>query len=133
MANNPHYTLAIRNAELTALCANADSGILRIYDGAQPANADTALAGQQLLAELTMSATAFIIAAGVATANTVTQDASANNTGTASWFRQFASNGTTVCWDGSVSTSGADCNLDSTSVTVGVPVSITGYTISTSA
>jgi hypothetical protein len=131
--NNPHYTLAIRNAYLTALGGNANSGYLRIYDGTQPANADTAITTQQLLAELTMSATAFTVAAGVATANAVTQDASANNTGTASWFRQVAANGTTVCWDGSVSTAGADCNLDSTSVTTGVPVSVTAYTISTSA
>lgn len=133
MAKNPHYSLARRDEMLTTFCAHANSGILRIYDSAQPANADTALSGQMVLAELTMNATAFVIAAGVATANAVTQDASANNTGTATWFRLFKADGTTVLMDGNVSTSGADCNLDSTSITVTVPVSITAFTLSTSA
>lgn len=129
MALNPHYALARRNEVLTTFTTHANSGLLRIYDGSQPANADVAISTQVLLAELTMNATAFLVAAGVATANAVTQDASANNTGTASWFRLVKSDGTTVLMDGSVGTSGADCNLDSVSITAAVPVSITAFTL----
>src|SRR5947208_6344158 len=104
----------------------ADTGFLRIYDGTQPANADTAVTGQVLLAELLFGADAFApAAAGVATANPLTADSSANATGTASWFRCLKSDGTTALFDGSVGASGADLNLNTTAIQVGAQVSVT--------
>ena len=62
---------------------------------------------QNILAELRFGATAFGASlAGVATANAITADSSANATGTATWFRVFKSDGTTALWDGSVGTAG---------------------------
>src|SRR3954470_18794802 len=102
MANNPKRTAAVANAAADACTAFANSGKLRIYDGAQPASASVAVSTQTMLAELTMNATAFASAvAGVATANAITQDSSADASGTATWFRLFASNGSTILWDGS--------------------------------
>ena len=107
MALNPTLSNVAANAEADAACALANTGWLRIYDGTQPANADTAVSTQNILAELRFGATAFgASVAGVATANAITADSSANATGTATWFRVFKSDGTTALWDGSVGTCG---------------------------
>lgn len=105
------------------------SGVLRIYSGTPPANADTALSGNTQLAELACSSTfaAAASGAGVLTANAITQDSSADATGTATCFRLFASDGTTVAMQGSVGTSGADLNLVSTSIVSGQPVQVTSF------
>lgn len=129
-ANNPHFSDTAANAEATALGALCNSGFLRIYDGTQPANANTAITTQNLLAELTFGSTAFgAAAAGLITANSITQDSSANNTGTASWFRCVESNGTTTVMDGSAGTSSADLDLNTTSIVTGAVVQCSAFTV----
>jgi hypothetical protein len=129
MANNLKESNAAANAMVDALAVLANTGYIRLYDGSQPANADTALSGQTLLAELRFGATAFGGAvAGVATANAITQDSSADATGTASWFRVLKSDGTSVLWDGSVGTSSADLVLTTTSIVAGAAVAISSMT-----
>ena len=132
MANNLNFTVAARNNmldELTALIDAGTAGLLRIYDGSQPADADTAVSGQTLLAELTMSATSFAAASsGAITANDITADSSANATGTASWFRITDSAGNAVI-DGTVGTSGSDLNLNSVSITTGINVDVTSLVL----
>lgn len=133
MANNPKQTNAAANAAADAVCALANSGLLRIYDGTQPADASTAVTTQTLLAELTLNSTAFGAAvAGVATANSITSDSTADASGTATWFRVVKSDGTTVLWDGSVGTSGCDLNLNTAAIEAGAVVAVTAltYTIS---
>jgi hypothetical protein len=130
MALEPKRSNEAANTACDAMAALANSGFLRIYDGTKPATADTAVTSQVLLAELTMNATAFGAAvAGVATANAVTQDASANNTGTATWFRVWKSNGTSPLWDGTVGISGTDLVLNSVAISSGAAVSITSFTV----
>ncbi len=63
-----------------------------------------------------------------ATANAVTQDASANANGTATWFRALATDGATAHLDGTCGTTGCDLNLSSTTVVAGVPVAVTSQT-----
>jgi hypothetical protein len=129
VALNPKFSNAAVNAAADALCALLNTGYLRVYDGTQPATADTAVTTQVLLAELRFGATAFGAAvAGVATANAITADASANATGTAAWFRALKSDGTSAVLDGSVGTSGADLNLNSVAVQSGAEVSVTAFT-----
>lgn len=134
MALTPRISNLAANAEADATGALLNNGYLRIYDGAQPATADTAITTQVLLAELRFGATAFGAAvAGVATANAITQDASANATGTAAWFRALYTNGgspetLTAVFDGSVGTSGANLNLNTTAITSGVSVSVSSLT-----
>lgn len=121
------YATTTRNNRLDQITsAVGASGLLRIYDGARPA---TGGAATTLLAELTCGATfAAGAAAGVLTLNAITQDASANATGTATWFRITTSGGTAVV-DGSVSTSGSDLNLTTTSIVSTQPVSVSSFTI----
>lgn len=117
-----------RNAWLDDITSRAGaSALLRIYDGSRPATGGTATT---LLAELTCNATfAPAASGGVLTLNAITQDSSANATGTATWFRIVQSGGSTHVLDGSVGTSGADLNLNSTSIVSGGTVSISSFTI----
>jgi hypothetical protein len=121
--------IVARNAELDAFAPLANNGYIRIYSGAQPATPETAASGT-LLAELRFNATAFgAAAAGVITANAITDDSSADNTGTAGYFRALKSDGTTALYDGSVGTSGAELNMSTTSIVAAAVVSITSLTI----
>lgn len=116
------------NTEADALSPLFNNGYLRIYNGTQPTNADTAIGAQVLLAELRFNATAAPSASnGVLTFNSITQDSSADNTGTASWFRALKSDGTTVLLDGTVGTSGTDLILASTSIVAGAIVGVTSF------
>lgn len=111
----------------TACDAGATGALINIYSGSRPSKGGTATT---LLAQLTMSTTAFgAVSGGSITANSITQDSSANATGTATWFRVTDSDGTFVL-DGSVGTSGADLNLNSTSITATTTtVSVTSFVI----
>lgn len=129
MPLNTQLANATVNGQADNLSARLNSGFLRIYDGTQPATADTAITTQVLLAELTFSATAAPAAVnGLITFNAIGSDTSANATGTASWFRCFASNGTTVVMDGSVGTSASNLVLNSTSIVAGGTVSVSAFT-----
>lgn len=125
------YTAAVRNAMLDEITTAAGSTAkLRIYDGTRATDADTAIGAQTLLAELTCNATfAPAASGGVLTLNAITDDSSANATGTASWFRLTNSAGTTTIMDGDVGTSGSDLNLNSVSITSGGTVSVTSFVI----
>ena len=118
----------LRNARLDAITTFVGgSGILRIYSGSRPA---TGGAATTILAELTTNATyAPAASAGVLTLNAITSDSSANATGTATWFRQLKSDGTTIAFDGNVGTSGSDLNLNTTSLVSGGPVAISSFVL----
>lgn len=133
MPNNLKLSNNVVNPQADALSDLADNGYLRIYDGTQPATADTAITTQVLLAELRFNATAAPAASnGVLTFNAITQDSSANNTGTASWFRALKSDGSTVLFDGTVGVSGSDLNIATTAIVAGAIVGVTSfvYTVS---
>lgn len=122
------YSTAIRNAMLDAITAGAGANaLLRIYDGTRPA---TGGAATTLLAELTCNATFAPAASGAQlTLNSITQDASANANGTATWFRIVKSDGTTFVMDGNVGTSGSDLNLTTTTIVATQPVSVSSFVI----
>ena len=122
------YNVSLRNAQLDAITTFAgNAALLRIYDGTRPATGGTATTK---LAELTCgSPFAPSASSGSLTANSITQDSSADATGTATWFRIVKSDGTTHVLDGSVGTSGADLNLTSTSIVATEPVSVTSLVI----
>ena len=128
MPNNLKLSNNVVNPQADALSDLADNGYLRIYDGTQPATADTAITTQVLLAELRFNTTAAPAASnGVLTFNAITQDSSANNTGTASWFRALKSDGSTALFDGSVGTSGSDINIATTSIVAGAVVGVSSF------
>lgn len=130
MALNPKRSNEAVNAAVAAFGALLNSGILRIYNGTQPATADTAIGAVTLLAELTFNSTAFAApSAGVATANAIASDTNANNTGTAAWFRAWKSDGTSPVYDGTVGTSAADAIINTVSINAGATVSCSGLTL----
>jgi hypothetical protein len=111
-----------------ALCALLNAGHVRLYDGARPATADTAITTQVLLASPTFGNPAFAASvSGVATANAITSDTNAAASGVTTWFRAVKSDGSTVC-DGSVGTANADCILSSTTIVQHGTVAITSVT-----
>lgn len=129
MALNTQLANATVNGQADSLSARLNSGFLRIYDGTQPTNADTAIGAQVLLAELTFSATAAPAASnGLITFNAIGSDTSANATGTATWFRCVQSDGATVVMDGSVGTSSANLVLNSVSIVAGGTVAVSSFT-----
>lgn len=129
MANNLKISNAAADAEGDALAPLFDNGYLRIYDGAQPATPDTAVSTQTLLAELRFGNPGISTSAnGVLTGAAITDDSSANASGTAAWYRALKSDGTTPISDGSVGTSGCDLNLNSTAISAGAAVSVTSFT-----
>lgn len=119
----------VRNAGLDAITtAIGTSGLLRIYNGTQPASVAAALAGNTLLAELPLSSTAAAAASsGVWTANSITDEASAPATGTQTWATLTTSAGTRVV-DMSCGNGSGDLNLSGT-ITSGGTVSVTSLTI----
>lgn len=105
-----------------------NSGFLNIYSGTQPATADTALSGNTLLASFTLAATAFgTDTNGVSTLAGTPLSATASATASATFFRVLKSDGTTAVMDGTVGTSGADLNLNTTSITSGGTVTLTSF------
>jgi hypothetical protein len=122
---------AVRNARLDAITTYAGtSAIIRIYDGTPPASANAALSSNTLLATLACSSSlAPAASGGVLTLSSITQDSAADATGTATFYRWIKSDTTTIIKQGSVGTSGADLNLNTVSIVIGGPVSVTSWTV----
>lgn len=129
MASNLQYSNGTRDAQQNGLITYAGTNaIIRIYDGSQPANANTAISTQTLLVSLTVSG-----ALGTDTNGTITFSTIGNGTavatGTAGFFRIVKSDGTTVVMDGSVGTSSADLVLNTTTIATNDTVAISSGTI----
>jgi hypothetical protein len=125
--------VARRNEALNSWIDNLNSGKFRVYSGTRPTDADTALAGNTLLAELTLNATFSASASGgVLTANAITGDSSADANGTATFVRIFESDGTTVIADLSVSATGGggEIQFATTSFVAGAAITVTSLTLS---
>lgn len=129
MASNLKYAVTLKNDMLTQLATDiGTSGFLRIYNGTQPTNPDTALSGNTMLANLPLSATAGTSASGVFTFNAISTETSADNTGTATWGSFVTSAGVRKA-DFTVGTSGTDMIINSTSIVAGAQVSCSAATI----
>jgi hypothetical protein len=124
-------------------------GVLKIYSGTQPTDADQAFNGT-LLCTFTKSAGTFVATApenglrfGTAASGAIAKDSStwqgvAVATGSAGWFRFYA-NGTDAGAgdptfllpriDGSIGTSGAQLNMSSTTITLGATITIDTFVI----
>lgn len=134
LANNPHASVASRNTALNYFDV-LNSGHVLGYDGTQPANADTALGAQVLLFDCSFGSTAFAAAsAGSKTANSITDDSSANNSGTLSWMTLVVSSRASIgSLDMSAGTSGADANFNTTTITATIDVAITSLVLTAAA
>lgn len=128
MPTNSQYSTTEQNAIMNALLALLAGAILRIYDGTQPANANTAITTQNKLAELTLPTPGGTQSNGVITVGTIAAVA-ALLTGTATWFRLLEADGVTVLCDGSVGTSGANLNLNSVAIQQNAQVQVTSLSL----
>ena len=129
MASNLKYSNGTRDAQQQGLIVYAGSGAkIHLYTGTQPANANTALSGNTLLATLDVTG-----GFGTDSNGTITVSAIGNTTavatGTATFFRITKSDNSTVVMDGSVGTSDADMIFNTVSFVTGDIVSISSGTI----
>ena len=126
------YSTTCRNARQDAITTTVGtSGLLRIYSGTKPTNPGTALSGNTLLAELACSSTfAPAASGGVLTLNAISNDVSADATGTASFFRVYKSDGTTCVSQGTVTATGGggDMTLATVSIVAAAVISVTSAT-----
>ena len=112
MTTEVTLTIEARNDQADALARLLDNGSVKVYDGTPPADVTVALSGNTLLATNPLSATSAPAAsAGAITFNTITDDASIDASGTASFYRSFKSDGTTAVTQGSVGVSGESMTL----------------------
>jgi len=121
---------AARNAAADAIAALADDGSIEIRSGSQPASAQDTASGD-LLATITLADPAFGSAtSGVATLADTPLTATGADAGTAGYFRMKDGSGATVM-DGSVTATGGggQLELNTTTISVGVTISITSGTI----
>lgn len=117
----------------TASLDAGTAGVFRILDGSIPADADAAETGT-LGGTLTCSATSSGAATDAApgallTFNAITDDSSADNTITTTYFRLLTQTAGTVIAQGQCGTSGQQLNWNTVSITSGSTLSITSFTV----
>lgn len=124
--------VAVRNAMLLAIQTAIDAGVgagkVRIYNGTRPA---TGGAATTLLAELTMSDPCSSgPSAGALALSAITQDSSADASGTATWFR-IVDSANTFVFDGSITATGGggDMEMITTTITATQPIQISSFVI----
>ena len=126
MALNTQIADATVNAQADALAALCNSGLIKIYNGTQPATADTALSSNTLGVTLTFGDPAF----GAASSGLLSAEAITAGTAVASitptFARIFKADGTTTVMD--VSAGATGCNLTIGAFTEGTIVSATAFT-----
>jgi hypothetical protein len=124
----------VRNSRLDAIeTAISTAAILRIYDltAGAPANCAAAITAT-LIAEITLPSDWMNDAASGSKAKAGTwSDTSANNAGTADFFRIWDAAGTTCHLQGTVTLTGAggDMTLDNTNVTAGQSITISTFSL----
>lgn len=136
MSFNINNALAIiaANAVVDAVDNGALAGTIQIRTGAPPATVDLVDTGT-LLGTLTFSDPAFGAAVdanpgAIATANAITDDTSADATGTAGYFRVFDSDAVGI-FQGTIGVTGSGdpLELNSVAITIGSAISITSFTV----
>ena len=119
------------NAEANALGALLNMGFLDLFDGVQPATADTPIGTQNVLASIRFGDTAFAPAVdGMLVAEPLTACSSANAKGFATWARCFAADHKTAVLDMTVGARDADILMDDPKIYAGSVVGIAEFVYS---
>lgn len=125
---------AARNATLNALRNLMDAGAagakMLVYTGTRPTNANTAIGAQTLLGTLTFSTTSAPDASsGVLTFSAITQDSSADASGTIG-FARITDSDDAVIMDVTAGTSGGVVlTFNTLAVVAGGPIQCSAFTI----
>lgn len=124
-------TTAIKNEILDGLAPSYNNGYIKVYSGSVPANANSSITMDAiLLGTLTFDSTAFLPAnSGILTANPIGGESSAVAGGTATFYRAYASNGTTVISQGLVGTSTSEFILNSVEIVLNGIIECTSLVI----
>lgn len=133
MASNTKISTAARNALAAAFGALLNTGTLAIRVGSPPTNVSDASSGT-LLGTLSFSATAFgSPSTGVITANSITSDTNADNSGDAGYFRGYPSGGSDTQADIQGTAGEAadtpDLEFDNKSVVAGGTIAVSSLTV----
>lgn len=129
---------AVRNIIVNAVTADINSGSgagrIEIRAGTPPGAVSTSSGANVLLGTLTFSPTAFGAASGgTASANSITQDSSADASGTASYFRVFKGGAaeTAGAWQGTAGVSGDTPNMvfNNKTIILGGIIAVNSFTI----
>jgi hypothetical protein len=125
------YSTALRTTRMTsvvtAIDAGAGAGLINVYSGSVPTNPAAALGGATLLATLTCSDPCGTVTNGVLTFSAITQDSSADASGTPTFARITDSTGSVVL-QVSAGVGSGDINFGAALVS-GQPVQITSFTL----
>jgi len=127
------YTTAIRTSQMSQRNTDIGNGAkIRLYKGATPTDANTALGSQTLVVEWVGASPFGAAANGVLTmsgaplsANAAVAMADADNC----FIRLFKADGTTVVGDFTCATSGTEFIINNKNLAVGQQVQLTGATI----
>jgi hypothetical protein len=120
------YVATLRNAKLDAnATAVGSAGKLQLYDGTRPATGGTAT---NKLAEFTLGTPFAPAASAGAQSPTLPANTTGLLAGSATWARVTTSVGGFVM-DLSVGTTGTEVVVNTVTISVGVTVSVTGWTI----
>lgn len=126
------FSVAVRNARLDSFETTVGtSAVMKFFTGSPPANCATADSGT-VLATLTLPSDWMAAASGGTKALSGTwQDLSADNTGTAGYFRVYATGGTVCGMQGTVTASGGggDMIVSSTAFVAGQSVTVNTFTL----
>lgn len=127
----PSYPTAQRTARLQvhadAIDSGSGAGYAEVYSGTVPANVGTSITSQTKLATLTFSDPCGSVTSGVLTMSAITQDSSADASGTPSFVRSYSSDGT-VRGQYTAGVGSGEVNFGAAIVS-GQPVQITSWTI----
>jgi hypothetical protein len=122
------YSTALRNARLDIITSTVgNAGVFNVYDGTRPAFGGAAT---NLLASFTMGSPFAPAAAAGVLSPTLPSNTTGVANGTATWARLQTSGGVAVI-DMDVATSGAQFNLNTTTISVGLTVSMTSASLTT--
>lgn len=119
---------ALLNAIKAAIDAGSGPGTVELYNGTMPATPATAVTTQTKLGTLTFSDPCGSVSGNLLTMSAITQDSSADATGTASWARIKDSDGVVV-EDIDVTSSGGGgvLQMNTTNIVIGGPILITAF------
>lgn len=122
------YSTELRNAKLDAnSTVIGNGGKLEIYAGTDTAGTNNAEG--TLLAVFTLGSPFAPAASGGVQSPTLPAATTGAANGTAGWARVTKADGSTAVMDLTVGTSGAQINLNTLTISTGVAVSVTGWTI----
>ena len=116
-----------------AINAGDSAGVIEVYAGTRPTDAATAVGSQTKLGSLTFSDPCGTVSGNTLTMSAITQDSSADATGTATWARVSSVNSSvkTTVLDIDITTigGGGTMQMNTTNVIAGGPILISAFVL----